>query len=125
MLARRVDLDYLGRPSFEPYKGSDHKILCVSIKLDKARRRMFGYWKFNSSLWDKKDFRKQLELILKRELSGVIIGNSWGKPKDSIRSFAADYSRRLKLDMVAEQRLLKAKLDRVVLAEDSGDVSIV
>ena len=57
-------------------------------------------------------------------MSGAIIGNSWwGNLKDSIRSFAADYSRRLKLDMVAEQGLLKAKLDRAVLG-DSGDVSI-
>ena len=43
VLVRRVDLDYLGSPSFDPYKNSDHKILCVSIRLDKGRRRMSGY----------------------------------------------------------------------------------
>ena len=42
---------------------------------------------------------------------------SW-KP-DSIRSFAADYGRRLKSARVAEQRVIKDKLDRVVLAGDS------
>ena len=52
----------------------------VSIRLDKARSRMSGYWKFNSSLLAEDDFRNQLELMIKRELSGAIIGNSrWGK----------------------------------------------
>ena len=63
----------------------------VSIKLDKATRRMFGYWKFNSFLLQGKYYQDQLELMLKRELSGAIIGNYWwGKLKESIRSLAAD-----------------------------------
>ena len=41
-----------------------------------------------------------------------------------IRSFAADYSRRIKLDMAAEQKSIKAKQDRAVLAGDSGQVNI-
>ena len=64
MLARQVDLDYFGDPSFEPYKDSDHKILCVSIRLYKARCLMSGYWKFNSSLLGVTDFQDQLELML-------------------------------------------------------------
>ena len=91
--------------------------LCVSIRLDKARTRMSGYWKFNSSVLAEDDFRNQFEL----ELTGAIMGNRWwGNLKDSIRSFAADYSKRLKLDMVAEQRSIKDKLDRAVSAGDSG-----
>ena len=39
-------------------------------------------------------------------------------------AFAADYSRRLKLDMVAEQRLIKDKLNMAVLAGDSGQVNV-
>ena len=77
VLVKRVDLDYLGGPSFDPYKGSDHKVLCVSIRLDKARSLMPGYWKFNSSLLAEDDFRNQLELTIKRELTGAIIGNRW------------------------------------------------
>ena len=97
----------------------------MSIRLEKARSRMSGYWKFNSSLLAKDDFRNQLELI-KRELTWAIIGNRWwGNLKDSIRSFTADYSRKLKLDMVAEQRSIKDKLDRAVLAGGSGQVNIV
>ena len=124
VLVKRVDLDYLGGPSFDLYKDSVHKFLCVSIRLDKARSRMSGYWKFNSSLLAEDDFRNQLELI-KRELTGAIMGNRWwGNLKDSIRSFADDYSRRLKSDMVAEQRSIKDKLDRAVLAGDSGLVNV-
>ena len=74
MLVKRVDLDYLGGPSFDPYKDSDHKFLCVSIKLHKARCRMSGYWKFNSSLLAEDDFRNQLELMIKRELTGGYYG---------------------------------------------------
>ena len=125
VLVKRVDLDYIGGPSFEPYKDSDHKSLCVSIRLDKARCRMSGYWKFNLSLLAEADFRNQLELTLKRELTGAIMGNRWwANLKDSIRSFAADYGRRLKSARVAEQRSIKDKLDRAVLAGDSGQVNV-
>ena len=97
----------------------------VSIRLEKARRRMSGYWKFNSSLLAEDDFQNQFELMIKQELTRAIIGNRWwGNLKDSIRSFSADYSRRLKLDMVAEQRSIKDKLDRAVLAGDSGQVNL-
>ena len=77
VLVRRVDLDYLGGLSFDPYEDSDHKFLCVSVKLDKAGSRMSGYWKFNLSLLAVDDFRNQLELMIKRELSKAIIGNIW------------------------------------------------
>ena len=125
VLVKRVNLDYLGGPSFDSYKNSDHKLLCVSIRLDKARCRMSGYWKFNSSLLAEADFRNQLELTIKRELTGVIMGNRWwANLKDSIRSFAADYGRRLKSARVAEQSSIKDKLDRAVLAGDSGQVNV-
>ena len=63
--------------------------------------------------------------MLKRELSGAIIGNIWwGNLKDSIRSFAADYSRRLKLDMAAEQRMIKVKLERAAFSGDSGQANV-
>ena len=38
---------------------------------------MSSYWEFNTSLLDEKVFLDQLELMLKQELTGVIIGNSW------------------------------------------------
>ena len=63
--------------------------------------------------------------MLKQELPRAIIENCWwGKLKDRIRYFAADYSRRLKLDMVAEQRVVESKLDWVVWAGDCREVRI-
>ena len=63
--------------------------------------------------------------MIKRELMGAIMGNRWwANLKDSIRSFAADYGRRLKSGMVAKQRSIYDKLDRAVLAGDSGQVNI-
>ena len=70
----------------------------MSIKLDKAKVKMSAYWKFNSSLSDEKDFQDQLEIMVKRELTDAIIRNGlWAKLKDRIKSFPADYSRRLTL----------------------------
>ena len=86
---------------------------------------MSGYWKFNSSLLAEDDFRNQLELMIKRELTGAIMGNRWwANLKDSIRSFSTDYGRRLKSGRVAEQRSIKDNLDRVVLAGDSVQVNV-
>ena len=100
----RVEQVYFDGPSFEPYEDSNNKVFRVFIRLDKAKRRMSNYWKFNSSLLDEKDFRNQLELILKWELLVDICGNScWANNKDNFRTFAADYSRRLKLDMVPKR----------------------
>ena len=63
--------------------------------------------------------------MIKRDLTGAIMGNRWWvNLKDSIRSFATDYGRRLKSAMVAEQRSIKDKLDRAVLAGDSGQVNV-
>ena len=70
-------------------KTYDHRLVCVTIKLYKAKLRMLGYWKFNTSLCDE-NFQNQLGLILKWELMQAIIGNSlYTKFKDRIRSFAA------------------------------------
>ena len=42
---------------------------------------MSGFWYFNSSLLDEKDFRDLLELMIKQELTGAILVISGrGKP---------------------------------------------
>ena len=62
------------------------------------------------------DFQDLLELMLKRELSGAIICNSWwGKLKDSIRS--------LLLTIVGDSER-SVELDRVVKAGDRGATKI-
>ena len=41
---------------------------------------MSEYWKFNTSLLNKKDFKDQLKQKLKQKLTEFIIGNKWGQP---------------------------------------------
>ena len=125
VLVRRVDLELLGCPSLKAFKNYDHRLVWVNIKLDSVNVRRSGYWKFNTSLLRDENFQNQLELILKRELTGAITGNRWwDKLKCKIRSFAADYSRRLNLARLAEQRTLDARLDRAVKAGDSVETNI-
>jgi len=120
VLVRRVDVDFIEGPSFESIEGSDHRMIYVGLNLDRIKVRRSGYWKLNASLLEDKEFISQLELTVKRELTGAVIGNRWwGRLKDRIRSFATDYSRRLKLDKLAEQRLLEDRIDRAVREGDS------
>lgn len=53
------------------------------------------------------------------------MGNAWwDKLKSKIRTFAADYSRRLNLDRLAAQTALDQKVDRAVKSRDSGDIAL-
>ena len=47
---------------------------------------MFSYWKFKSSLLAEADFWNQLELMIKRELTGAIMGNSVTSPDGQRRT---------------------------------------
>ncbi len=74
---KESQLDSLGDQSFEVHKVSDRKFPSMSIRLDKAKRRMSGYWKFNAFSLVEKNFQDQLELTLKTKLTVAIIRNSW------------------------------------------------
>ena len=120
VLVRRVDLDLIGGPSFQAYNNFDHRFVYFKIRLDRPKVRMSGYWKFNASLLEDKNFQDRLAILIQRELTGAILGNHfWSHLKDSIRSFAADYSRRLTIDRLTAQKTLQSKIDRAVLAGDS------
>ena len=74
-----------------------------------AKVRTSGYWKFNAIMLNEKDFQNQLELILKRELMDTIIGNSqWDKLTIIIRSFAAGFNGRFKVEKLAVPRSVEA-----------------
>ncbi|CAE1178594.1 unnamed protein product [Acanthosepion pharaonis] len=61
--------------------------------------------------------------MIQRELTGAVVGNAWwGKLKSKIRTFAADFSRRLNLDRRAAQTALEEKVDRAVKSRVSGDI---
>ena len=65
---RRVDLDLSETPILSHIKVMTTNF-SLSAKLDKAKVRMSGYWKFNASRLDVKDFWDQIELMLR--------GNRW------------------------------------------------
>lgn len=75
------------------------------IKLDKARLRMAGYWKFKTFLLNLKDFQEQ--------------GNKWAgdtlkTPLGLFPPIAAD-----DLDRLVAQKVLESREDGAVKSEDS------
>ena len=52
----------------------------MSIKLDKAKCRISGFLKFNSSFLDEKNFRDHLVLMIKRELTEALLVISGSAP---------------------------------------------
>ena len=63
--------------------------------------------------------------MLKQKLTEAINGNSWlAKYKDKISFFSKDDSGRLKLDRVAVQRALEAKIDRAVKVWNSVEINL-
>lgn len=63
ILVRRVDIELLGCPSFHNTVYMDRKHVWVHINSNRAKPRMAGYWKFNTSLLNMKDSWDQLLLI--------------------------------------------------------------
>ena len=72
---------------------TDPKHVRVSLRLAN-RPSLAGYWKFNSSLLEIRDFRDRLKSLIKRALVGAVIGNrGWISLKHRIRDFATKYGR--------------------------------
>lgn len=97
VLVRRVDLGLLGCLSFHSIVYSDHRFFWVHLKLDKPRISTAGYWKFNTSLFEEKDFWDQLLLTLMRQSTGSVFENKWWDHlKATIRSFVAELDKQNK-----------------------------
>ena len=125
VLIKRVDVGFLECPSFHSVVYSDHRLVRVRMILGKAKPRMTGYWKLNTSLFDEKDFQDQLSLMIMRELTGSVFGNKfWGGLKNKIRSFAADYSRRLNRENLAAQAAIEFSVEEAVRRGDPDSVNI-
>lgn len=84
-----------------------------------------GYWKFNMSLLDMKDFWEQLLLTINWELSGAMFENKWWDHlKITFRSFVANYSRQLNLDGQTTQKALESRIEPIVKSWASNKVVI-
>ena len=60
VLVRRADIDFVSCPTFHLIASTDHKLIKVSLRLAN-RPSLAGYWKFNTSLLEIRDFRDRLE----------------------------------------------------------------
>ena len=114
VLVKRADIDFVSCPTFHLIAWTDHKLIRVSLRLAN-RPSLAGYWKFNTSLLEIRDFRDRLESLIQRALVGAVTGNRWWVSlKHRIRDFATKYGRQLNLDRTAEAKSIDDRLSRAV-----------
>ena len=124
VLVRRADIDFASCPTFHLIAWTDHKLVRVSLRLAN-RPSLAGYWKFNTSLLEIRDFRNRLECLIQRALVGAVTGNRWwGSLKHRIRDFATKYGRQLNLDRTKEAKSIDDRLSRAVAGGDSLNVEL-
>ena len=93
---------------------TDHKLVRVSLQLAN-RPSLAGYWKFNTSLLEIRDFRDRLESLIKQVLVGAVTGNRWWVSlKHRIRDFATKYGRQLNLDRTKEAKSIDDRFSQAV-----------
>ena len=124
VLVRRAYIDFVSCPTFHLIAWTDHKLIRVSLRLAN-RPSLAGYWKFNTSLLEIRDFRDRLESLIHRALVGAVTGNRWWVSlKHRIRDFAPKYGRQLNLDRTAEAKSIDDRLCRTVARGDSLGVEL-
>ena len=117
VLVRRADIDLFSCSTFHLIAWTDHKLVRVSLRLAN-RPSLAGYWKFNTSLLEIRDFRERLESLIKRALVGAVTGNRWWVfLKHRIRDFATKYNRQLNLDRTMEAKSIDDRLSRAEAGE--------
>ena len=124
VLVRRADIDFVSCPTFHLIAWTDHKLVRVSLRLVN-RPSLAGYWKFNTSLLEIRDFRDRLESLIQRALVGAVTGNRWWVSlKYRIRDFATKYGQQLKLDKAKEAKSIDDRLSRAVAGGNSLGVEL-
>ena len=112
MLVRRADIDFVSCPTFHLIAWTDHKLVRVSLRLAN-RPSLAGYWKFNTSLLEIRDFRDRLESLIQRALVGAVTENRWWVSlKYRIRDFATKFGQQLNLDKAKEAKSIEDRLSR-------------
>ena len=124
VLVRRADSDFVSCPTFHLIAWTDHKLVRVSLRLAN-RPSLVGYWKFNTSLLEIRDFRDRLESLIKRALVEAVTRNRWWVSfKHRIRDFATKYGHQLDQDRPKEAESIEDRLSRTVAGVDSLTVEI-
>ena len=95
--------------------------LLVRVRPRLANRlSLAGYWKFNTSLMEIRDFRDRLESLIKRAFVGAVTRNRWWVSlKHRIRDSGTKYGRQLNLDRPRKAKSIEDRLSRVVAGGDS------
>ena len=107
---RRVDSEFVSCSTFHWIGQIDHRLVSASLQLAN-RHCLAGYWKFNTSLLEIRDFREWLGKLIQRALVGAITGNRWWiSLKYRIRDFAIEYGRRHNLDWAKKVKSLEDRL---------------
>ena len=84
---------------------TDHRLERVSQQLAN-KPSLVGYWKFNISLLEIRDFQDRLESLIQRALVGVVTGNwRWRSLNHGIRDFALKYGQQLNRDRTKSENL--------------------
>ena len=69
VLVRRADSDFVSCPALHLIAWTDRKPVSVSLRIAN-RPSLAGYWKFNTSLLEIRDFQDRLESLIKWALVG-------------------------------------------------------
>ena len=114
VLVRRADIDFVSCPTFHLIAWTDPNLVRVSLLLAN-RPSLAGYWNFNTSLLDIRDFWDRLESLIQRALVGTVTGNRWWVSlKYRIRDFATKYGQQLNLDKAKEAKSIEDRHSRAV-----------
>ena len=78
------------------------------------RLTLAGYWKFNTSFLELRNFRDRLESPVLQASVGMVTGNKWwGSLRHRIRDFAIKYGRQLKVAKSLEDKLSRVVEERI------------
>ena len=111
---RRADIDFVSCPTFHLIAWTDHKLVRVSLRLAN-RPSLAGYWKFNTSLLEIRDFRDRLESLIQRALVGAVTGNRWWDLLNiGLEISLPNTVRQLNLDRTKEAKSIDDRLSRAV-----------
>ena len=114
VLVRRADSDFVSCPTFHLIAWTDHKLIRASQRLAN-RPTLVGYWKFNTSLLEVRDFQDRLESLIKRALVGAVTRNRrWVSLKHRIKDFATKYSLQFNQNRTKEAKSIENRLSQAV-----------
>ena len=111
----KLQLNFVSCPTFHFLGLTDNKLVRVSLRLAN-RHSLAGYWKFNTSLLEIRDFRNWRESLIKRVLVGRLPGIGGGHLSNiGLEISPPKYGRQLNLDRTRKAKSREDRLFRAVV----------